>query len=152
MPQRGRDEALARLGVSRETAAALDKYVALILRWQAVKNLVSPSTLDDIWTRHILDCAQLMPLLGPVRHVTDFGSGAGLPGLVLAILGKHSGLSVDLVESNGRKAAFLGEAIRLTGAPASVIPFASTVTWPVSRITSTSSQRVRSLRSASFWR
>jgi len=116
-----RSDVLARLAVSRETAERLDAYVALLTHWQSIKNLVAPSTLDQIWSRHVLDSAQLLPFLEEARVIADFGSGAGLPGLVLAILlAERPGVKVHLVESNGRKAAFLREAARVTGAPAQV--------------------------------
>lgn len=117
-----RDAVLAALAVSRETADRLDRYVALLKRWQGVKNLVAPSTLNDIWRRHILDSAQLAPLLGSATTIVDLGSGAGFPGLVLAIVAPVPGRVVHLVESNNRKAAFLQEAARETGAPAIVHP------------------------------
>lgn len=99
--------------VSRETMARFDAYAALLARWQARINLVGPSTLADVWTRHFLDSAQLLPLLPPdARTLVDLGSGAGFPGLVLAILGVPD---VHLIESDGRKAAFLAEAARATG-------------------------------------
>jgi len=114
---------LARLAVSRETAARLDAYVALLSHWQSIKNLVAPSTLDQIWTRHVFDSAQLLPYLGEARVIADFGSGAGFPGLVLAILlAEQAEVTVHLVESNGRKASFLREAARITAAPAVVHP------------------------------
>jgi len=116
-----RSDVLARLAVSRETAERLDAYVALLTHWQSIKNLVAPSTLDQIWSRHVLDSAQLLPFLEEARVIADFGSGAGLPGLVLSILlAERPGVKVHLVESNGRKAAFLREAARVTGAPAQV--------------------------------
>lgn len=105
-------EALAGLGVSRETIGRLEIYATLLTRWQARINLVGPDTLPDLWTRHILDSAQLWPLLPPqARRLADLGSGAGFPGLVLAILGAPD---VHLVESDARKCAFLREAARLT--------------------------------------
>ncbi len=116
-----RAQALKYMTVSRETVAHFDTYVDLLLRWQRVKNLVAPSTLGQIWTRHIADSAQLLPLLGDARTIVDLGSGAGFPGLVLAIanIGKQ-GFHVHLVEANGRKASFLREVARVTGAPATV--------------------------------
>ena len=78
---------------------------------------MGPSTLGDAWRRHVLDSAQLAPLIPPGARVADIGSGAGFPGLVLAVLGTGP---VTLVESDARKAAFLREAVRVTGAPASV--------------------------------
>ena len=116
-----RAEALARLRVSRETADALDTYVALLRRWQTIKNLVGPATLPQVWTRHILDSAQLAPLQPKARRWLDLGSGAGFPGLVIAILLRDAeGTDVHLVESNGRRCAFLREVIRALGLPARV--------------------------------
>lgn len=105
--------------VSRETLVALTKYAELLTRWQKAKNLVANSTLPDLWRRHFFDSMQLFPLLGrsEYRQILDIGSGAGFPGLVLAIAGAGH---VHLVESNGRKGAFLREVIRTTGAPATV--------------------------------
>ncbi|GBU17464.1 MULTISPECIES: 16S rRNA (guanine(527)-N(7))-methyltransferase RsmG [Methylobacterium] len=116
-----RARVLAEYGVSRETAARLDIYVAQLRRWQRVKNLVGPATLDEVWTRHIADALQLLALAPEARSWLDLGSGAGIPGLVLAIAGaERSGLEVELVESNGRKCAFLTETARLCGAPARI--------------------------------
>ncbi|MFI4989239.1 MAG: 16S rRNA (guanine(527)-N(7))-methyltransferase RsmG, partial [Alphaproteobacteria bacterium] len=86
--------------------------------WQKAINLVAASTLPDLWRRHFLDSGQLMRFL-PCRpcRLVDLGSGAGFPGLVLALLGAGE---VDLVESDARKCAFLREAIRITAAPASL--------------------------------
>lgn len=96
-------------------------YVALLRKWQAAKNLVGPSTLDTVWTRHIADSAQLFPLVPHARRWVDIGAGAGFPGLVLAIMGKSiPEFHVDLVESNGRKCAFLREVVRALGLPATV--------------------------------
>jgi 16S rRNA (guanine527-N7)-methyltransferase len=118
-----REEVLARLAVSRETVDRLDTFVNALRRWQDVQNLVAPSTLPHIWTRHVLDSAQLLPLTGESAQIVDLGSGAGFPGLVLAILlMERSARVVHLVESNQRKAAFLREIARLTGAPALVHP------------------------------
>lgn len=120
---RSEQHVLKVLDVSRETAGRLRAYVELLLKWQARINLVAPSTLDDIWSRHILDSAQLLALAPPTaRYWVDLGSGAGLPGLVLAILlAERPDASVKLIESNQKKAAFLKEAIRATGAPAQVL-------------------------------
>ncbi len=102
--------------VSRETISGLEAYAALLRKWQKAINLVSGATLDDLWRRHFLDSAQLLPLLAPPGagdgSITDLGSGAGFPGLVLAIL---SGRPTRLIESDQRKAAFLGEAARAAG-------------------------------------
>jgi 16S rRNA (guanine527-N7)-methyltransferase len=102
--------------VSRETIAKLEAYAAMLRKWQKAINLVSAATLDDLWRRHFLDSVQLLPFLAPPGAgdggITDLGSGAGFPGLVLAIL---SGRPTQLIESDQRKAAFLGEAARATG-------------------------------------
>lgn len=82
-----RRRALALVPVSRETEERLAIYVDLLRRWQTIKNLVAPSTLPHLWTRHVADCAQIVPLAGPgARRWVDFGSGAGLPGLVVAMV------------------------------------------------------------------
>ena len=103
--------------VSRETAETLDLYVAQLKRWQTVKNLVGPATLSEVWHRHIADALQLFALAPDAKRWLDLGSGAGIPGLILAIAGGPD-VTVDLVESNARKCAFLSEAARLTGARA----------------------------------
>ncbi|MGI9452132.1 MAG: 16S rRNA (guanine(527)-N(7))-methyltransferase RsmG [Geminicoccaceae bacterium] len=98
------------IDVSRETLERFDLYLDLLKRWQRAINLVGKKTLVDPWRRHILDCAQLMTYL-PSRDstVVDLGSGAGLPGLILAILGQAN---VHLVECDQRKAQFLKEVVR----------------------------------------
>lgn len=102
--------------VSRETLERLKVYAALLRRWQRSVNLVSQASIPDLWRRHILDSAQLADFLAPDDAIiTDLGSGAGLPGLVLAII---AGRETHLVEANARKVAFLREAIRETAAPA----------------------------------
>lgn len=110
--------------VSRETLGRLQTYVQLLQKWQPTINLVSRDSLADIWCRHILDSAQLAELIPADRPITilDMGSGAGFPGLVLAILGLDQGRqwAVHLVESDSRKAAFLATVARETGAPAIV--------------------------------
>jgi 16S rRNA (guanine527-N7)-methyltransferase len=116
-----RERVLVQLGVSRETATRLEDFVTLLGRWQSVQNLVAPSTLPHIWHRHILDSAQLYPLLGAAKTIVDLGSGAGFPGLILALLAPPGqGFLVHLIESNQRKAAFLTEAVRVTRASAIV--------------------------------
>ena len=100
--------------VSRETLSKLRSYAELLVKWQASINLVSENTLRDLWRRHFWDSAQLAPFVpkGPCV-ITDLGSGAGFPGLVLSIL---LNIEVNLVESSGKKTAFLREAARLTDA------------------------------------
>jgi len=115
------EEALSGLTVSRETMDRLAAYVALLRRWQSIHNLVAPATLDEVWSRHIADSAQLVALFPAAARWLDLGSGAGLPGLVVAILIQgRPGAWVGLVEANHKKCAFLREAIRATGAPAEV--------------------------------
>jgi 16S rRNA (guanine527-N7)-methyltransferase len=110
--------ALALTPVSRETEARLDRYVALLLEWQAKTNLVAPSTLSTIWTRHIADSLQLLTIAPRAKIWADFGSGGGFPGVVLACaLAETTSAQIHLVERNAKKAAFLREAIRVTGAP-----------------------------------
>ncbi len=99
------------LDVSRETWGQLEAYVEILLKWQKAINLIGPATIDDIWSRHILDSAQVVPHLPEgAKRLADLGAGAGFPGLVLAAL--RPDLDVILIESDARKAAFLGEAGR----------------------------------------
>ena len=112
-----RAEAVERLDVSRETLARLDAYAAILLRWQRMLNLVSPSTLAHLWTRHILDSAQLLAHAPETaRRWVDLGSGGGLPGLIVAALAADRiGFETILVESDQRKSAFLRAAAREMG-------------------------------------
>ena len=113
--------ALALTPVSRETEARLDRYVDLLLEWQAKTNLVAPSTLPNLWTRHIADSLQLLALAPAAKVWIDLGSGGGFPGVVLACaLAETSGTMIHLVERNARKAAFLREALRVTSTPGMV--------------------------------
>lgn len=114
----------ARLAVSRETQDKFRAYAELLCKWNRAINLVSPRTLDDLWRRHFLDSAQLRDLLpdppgNETRVILDVGAGAGFPGLVLALLNCGQ---VHLVEADRRKAEFLREAIRVTGAAAELHP------------------------------
>lgn len=106
--------------VSREMEARLDRYVALLLEWQATTNLVAPSTLPNLWTRHISDSLQLLALAPQARTWLDFGSGGGFPGVVLACAMKDTGGVVHMIERNGKKAAFLREAVRVASGSAQV--------------------------------
>jgi len=115
-----RAAALALVPVSRETAGRLDTYVALLLQWQAKTNLVAPSTLPTIWTRHIADSLQLLDLAPDAKVWVDFGSGGGFPGVVLACALAERGGHVHLIERIAKKAAFLREALRVTGGGGSV--------------------------------
>ncbi len=108
--------------VSRETFARLELYAALLAKWQPAINLVGRDTLADLWRRHMLDSAQLAEHIPPAKAdgapltVIDLGSGAGFPGLVLAIMARDAGRNwqVHLVESDARKCAFLATVARET--------------------------------------
>ena len=116
-----RARALTLTPVSRETLERLERFVALLLQWQQTTNLVAASTVPQLWTRHIADSLQLLDLAPAAQTWVDLGSGGGFPGLVLACaLADKPGVAVHLVESNTKKAAFLREAARVTGAPAVV--------------------------------
>ncbi len=107
--------------VSRETRERLEAYVKLLQVWQAKTNLVAPSTLPQLWTRHIADSLQLLAIAPGAKRWLDLGSGGGLPGIVLAsALAEQGEAHVDLVERNGKKVAFLREVIRICHLPAAV--------------------------------
>jgi len=107
--------------VSRETAERLERFVALVRKWQTAENLVAPETLPVIWARHVADSAQLATIFPDASAWVDLGSGAGFPGIVLAnLLAESPDGIVHLVESNQRKCAFFRQAIRETGVNAKV--------------------------------
>jgi 16S rRNA (guanine527-N7)-methyltransferase len=119
--QEDRARALQIVPVSRETIARLDAFAALLLKWQQRTNLVAASTLSRLWTRHIADSLQLLPLAPAARTWVDLGSGGGFPGMVVACaLPERPGGKIHLVESNTKKSAFLREAARLIAVPALV--------------------------------
>ena len=106
------DEFRAMIGTEAATLERLGVYLRLLETWQPRINLVSRASLGDPWRRHMLDSTQLVPLLPEKASlIADIGSGAGFPGLVVAIL---TGRTVDLIDSDARKCAFLREAGRLT--------------------------------------
>lgn len=114
---------LSGLNVSRETVERLSTFVALFQKWAKTINLVAPSTLTEVWGRHVVDSAQIHSLIPGSRIWVDLGSGGGFPGIVTGILLAETGGGwVHLVESNNKKAAFLRTAILETGARASVHP------------------------------
>jgi 16S rRNA (guanine527-N7)-methyltransferase len=116
-----RAEALRLTPVSRETLRRLDLYVEALLSWREKTNLFALSTIPHLWTRHIADSLQLLDLAPNARVWADLGSGAGFPGLPIACaLADTPGAEVHLVESTGKKTAFLREAVDITGAPAVV--------------------------------
>ena len=104
-------------GLSAQTMERLETYVCLLAKWQKAINLVGPKTLADPWRRHILDSAQVAAICGSDASVADLGSGAGLPGLIVALM---TDAQVTLIESDQRKATFLREAARETGATVNV--------------------------------
>lgn len=111
---------LAQYGVSRETIARLEAYVALVLRWSRVIRLISRRDETFVWHRHVLDSLQILPLLREtVPSAADFGAGGGFPGLALSIALDRP---FHLIESDTRKAAFLIEAARATGSVVTVHP------------------------------
>lgn len=115
---------LADLNVSRETSDRLKKLADLLTKWNPRINLVSKSTISDLWTRHILDSAQIFHLAPPnTSHWVDIGSGGGFPGLVVALMMDEPGApqKVTLIESDQRKCAFLRTVLRETGANATVL-------------------------------
>lgn len=119
----GPDDFDADFDVSRETLDKLKLYASTLAKWQKAKNLVANSTIEEQWQRHFLDSAQLFPL---IRHchpteqlnILDVGSGAGFPGLVLAVMGLGH---ASMVEANGRKCTFMNNVIREVAASATVI-------------------------------
>ncbi len=110
------------MGVARETVSRLSTYVDLLCQWNERLNLVADSTLPHVWRRHILDSAQLVPLMpDESTSIVDLGSGAGFPGMVLAILLSHRpGTFVHLIEATQKKCFFLEEVAAATGAPVKI--------------------------------
>lgn len=116
-----RDSVLKRLNLPEKTVEKLDKYVDLLEREQTKMNLVGASTLPIVWTRHVLDSAQLFDQINPDdKTVLDFGSGAGFPALVLAIMDVGQKHDFRLIESDGKKCAFLNKVISECGLRATV--------------------------------
>jgi 16S rRNA (guanine527-N7)-methyltransferase len=111
-----RSRALTLTPVSRETAARLDRFVALLLDTQRHTNLIGRGAIPELWTRHVADSLQLLDLAPDARVWLDLGSGGGFPGLVLACaLADRPGAVVHLIESTGKKAAFLRQVIDALG-------------------------------------
>lgn len=117
------EESVAGLSVSRETFGKLREFETLVRRWSSAINLVSKATLADLWSRHIIDSAQIFSICPPnAQSWVDLGSGGGFPGLVVAVLaqGLKPSLRVTLVESDLRKATFLRQASQSLGVPVTV--------------------------------
>lgn len=112
------DQFAAATGSRPDELQRLKAYLSLLEKWRRTINLVGPASMADPWRRHILDSAQLIPFIpADTGPLADIGSGAGLPGLAIAIL---SGRTVHLIESNARKCAFLAEVARATEAPVKI--------------------------------
>ncbi|MDH5411490.1 MAG: 16S rRNA (guanine(527)-N(7))-methyltransferase RsmG, partial [Alphaproteobacteria bacterium] len=112
------DQFAGQADVSRETLARLKRYAEMLEKWNQRINLVGRGTVEDLWRRHMLDSAQLLPLIPPdTGSVADLGSGAGFPGLVLAICGVKN---VHLIEADRKKCAFLREVARETDTPVTI--------------------------------
>jgi 16S rRNA (guanine527-N7)-methyltransferase len=132
--------ALKLVPVSRDTEKRLDAFIVLLLHWQRHLNLIAPSTVPTIWTRHVADSLQLMRHANGATVWADFGAGGGFPGIPLACALTEQGGMVHLIESNGKKVAFLREAVRATGASAKVHQvraeeFAETCAEPIQIVT-----------------
>lgn len=118
------DSVLEQLNVSRETSERLIMLANLLTKWNPRINLVSKSSLKELWTRHIFDSAQVFQLAAhPVAHWVDIGSGGGFPGLVVALMAPEHGTPkvVTLIESDQRKCAFLRTVLRETGVEGTVL-------------------------------
>jgi 16S rRNA (guanine527-N7)-methyltransferase len=123
----GPDDFKEAFSVSRETLERLKTYEALLQKWQKTINLVAPSTLKQVWHRHFADSAQILALAPQnQQNWVDLGSGAGFPGLVVAILlapdTPKTQTPVTLIESDSRKAAFLREVARAVAVPVDILP------------------------------
>jgi 16S rRNA (guanine527-N7)-methyltransferase len=113
--------ALALIPVSRETLARLERFVEALMLGTERQNLIGPSTIPTIWTRHVADSLQLLDLAPNAKVWVDFGAGAGFPGIPIACaLAGQEGAAVHLVESVGKKANFLREAVQAIDVPAAV--------------------------------
>ena len=118
-----RDEVLAEINATQDQITKLEQYLTLLEEWQKGLSLVGPGTMDQVWQRHILDSAQLRHHIDPSAGlIMDIGSGAGFPGLVLAILyGDQLKYPIKLIESDGRKCRFLEAVVAATGVKAMVV-------------------------------
>ena len=122
------------IGVSRETFADLERYVSLLKVWTKKINLISKSTVPDVWSRHVMDSVQVYNAIDTTGDLwLDIGSGGGLPGLVVAILLKHDNHETKtvMIESDVRKATFLRTVVRELELNASVVTSRVETTEPV---------------------
>ena len=121
LPAFGSDEFRKTFGATDAQMERLESYAALLGKWQKAVNLVAPDSLDVVWQRHFADSAQLLPLIPRGAACLDFGTGAGFPGMVIAMLSASQGQApVHLVESNARKCAFLRDVARQTATPVEI--------------------------------
>jgi len=112
----GPDVFATQFGVSPAIIAKLERYADLLRQWQGAVNLVAATSLDDVWHRHFADSAQLLALAPDAKSWLDLGSGAGFPGMVIAILlSDQTDVKIELIEAQQRKCAFLAEVARATG-------------------------------------
>ncbi len=110
-----RQDVVDSFNVSRESLKKLDIFVELLKKWQKSINLVGPKEIERLWSRHIADGLQLAQAVPQsVKSIVDLGSGSGIPGIIIAIALEARAVEVHLVESNGKKAAFMRDAIRKT--------------------------------------
>ena len=120
-PTYGPADLAREIAVPRETAESLETYFALLADWSTRINLIGPKELEHFWKRHALDCAQLLALAPNARRWLDLGSGAGLPGLIIAIMLKGTdGAEVHLVEATAKKTRFLQAVVDDLALPAKV--------------------------------
>ena len=121
LPAFGPDEFRDAFGVSDTQMQLLESYAALLGKWQKAVNLVATDSLDVVWQRHFADSAQLLPLIPRGATCLDFGTGAGFPGMVIAMLStSQDEAPAHLVESNARKCAFLRDVARQTATPVEI--------------------------------
>lgn len=111
---------LESFGVSRETMELIEQFVAILDEWRQHMNLIGPREMEQLWMRHIVDSAQLIPLMSSGPRIADLGSGAGFPGLVLACQAASTGGYVTMVESTAKKCAFLQDVITRLKLPARI--------------------------------
>ena len=109
------------VSVSRETVARIETVIATLDEWRTKMNLIGPSEFDQVWRRHVLDSLQLAPLIPTDGHTVDLGSGSGFPALILAANFNHQDARMTMIESVGKKCAFLRAAVEAADLPAKVI-------------------------------
>ena len=107
--------------VSRETLDRLQVIVRELDEWRHKINLIGPSEFDQVWRRHVLDSLQLAPFIPSDGHTIDLGSGSGFPALVLAANFSHQDAQMTMVESVGKKCAFLRAAVQAANLPGKVV-------------------------------